>query len=324
MHIEIWHGAQQRVGHLGQAQAHFNLMGRIESAAAIKRLCYRLNEGPVVELGIGSAPNGFGDGRRLARSGHFNADIPVDHLRDGANRIDVTATDCNDQTASASATVEKCIGSCSLPYAIDWSSTDNPQDVGQFVDGHWAVGPAGLRTQHTGYERLFLLGNDTWENYQITVPVTIHAVDPLLGPYSGDNALGIVLRFAGHERAGGAADQPPWGYRPFGAMAWLRWKDGPDMPPQKQFYRGEGGERNNFGECPIVEGRTYVFRAACRSLGADTSQYSCAVWPVESEAPSAWDWQVETDEPAPVRGGIALIAHHVNASFGQVDIEPLD
>ena len=55
-----------------------------------------------------------------------------------------------------------------------------------------SVSPAGLRTQHTSYERLFLIGNDAWTDYQITVPITIHAVDTLLGPYSGDNGLGVT------------------------------------------------------------------------------------------------------------------------------------
>ena len=102
------------------------------------------------------------------------------------------------------------------------------------MDGCWSVGSAGLRTQHTGYERLFPIGNDAWTNYQITVPITIHAVDPLLGPYSGDNGLGIHNAFAGHVKDS-ATQQPSWAYRPFGAVAWLRWKDGPDMPPKNSF-----------------------------------------------------------------------------------------
>lgn len=327
MRIEIWHGARQRVGHLGNAQADFNLMGHIEDHSAIDSLCYRINGGKAIALGLGRAPNGFGDGRRLARSGHFNADIPIAQLRDGDNHVEVVATDGSGEEATARAVVEKCTGSGRLPCAIRWSATQNPQDVGQYVDGHWAVGPRGLRTQHTGYDRIFLLGSDAWSDYQITVPVTIHAVDPLLGPHSGDNGLGLVMRFAGHavdNRSDGSTAQPKWEYLPFGAIAWLRWKDGPDMPPQKQFYRGDSDERRNFGECPVTEGKTYVFKAACKRVGPSASTYCCAVWPASEDEPRAWDWLVEQkDERVRPHGGVALLAHHVNASFGDIEVEPL-
>lgn len=318
MHIEIWHGARQRVGHLGKAQADFNLMGHIENPDAIGNLSYRVNGGEVIALSIGRAPNGFGDGRRLARSGHFNADIPIAKLRDGDNHIDVVAANNSGEETTARVVVEKCAGSHPLPCTIRWSTVANPQDVGQYIDGHWATGPHGLRTQHTGYERIFLLGSDTWDDYQITVPVTIHAVDPLLGPNSGDNGLGLILRFAGH--ATEPATQPQWRYRPFGALAGLRWKDGPDMPPQKQFYRGDSGERKNFGECAVVEGKTYVFRAACKRIGPGASTYCCTVWPADEDEPSAWDWQVEQQDERALHGGVALLAHHVNASFGDIEI----
>ncbi|MGY8826118.1 MAG: hypothetical protein ACKVJG_19640 [Candidatus Latescibacterota bacterium] len=37
--------------------------------------------------------------------------------------------------------------------------------------------------------------------------------------------------------------------------------------------------------------------------------------------PNVWDWQVEqTSEHALLTGGPVLLAHHVNASFGDVEI----
>ena len=77
MNVAIWHGTHQRVGHLGSAQAHFNVLGQVDDYSAISELYYRLNGEEKTSLNIGRAPNGFGDGRRLARSGHFNADVPM-------------------------------------------------------------------------------------------------------------------------------------------------------------------------------------------------------------------------------------------------------
>ena len=323
MIVEIWHGTHQRVGHLGSAQAHFNVLGQVDNHSALSELYYCLNGGEKTSIAIGRAPNGFGDGRRLARSGHFNADIPTSLLHDGENHIDIVAIDHDGNECASSAIIEKSTGSTPLPCHIEWNAIHNPQDVGQFVDGCWEISSAGLRTQHTGYKRLFLIGCDAWEDYQITVPITIHAVDPLLGPHSGDNGLGVIMRFDGHVEDS-APEQPSWSYRPFGAVAWLCWKDGPDMPPQKQFYRADSNERKNFGEFPIIEGKTYVLRAACVDAGNGVSTYRCAVWEAGEYAPDSWDWQVRLpDGRTPSRGGVALVAHHVNASFGDVKVHPL-
>ena len=77
MQIKIWYGLEQRVGHLGEAQDDFNLLGEVVCPGEIADLRYILNEGPPVSLSVGNRPDGFGDGRRLARTGHFNADIPI-------------------------------------------------------------------------------------------------------------------------------------------------------------------------------------------------------------------------------------------------------
>ena len=80
--IEIWHGMQQRVGHLGKAQADFNLMGRVEDPQKLLALQYTLNDSIPVELNF----RGY---RRLAADGHFNADIPIAALAAGRNTVEV-------------------------------------------------------------------------------------------------------------------------------------------------------------------------------------------------------------------------------------------
>ena len=48
------------------------------------------------------------------------------------------------------------------------------------------------------------------------------------------------------------------------------------------------------------------------------------MWEAGEDAPKEWDWQVQlADGRAPSCGGIALVAHHVNASFGDAEIHPL-
>ena len=181
--IEIWHGTQQRVGHLGNGQADFNLMGRVQDPQKLLALQYTLNDSIPVELN-------FRAYRRLAMDGHFNADIPIAALAPGRNTIEVQGRFADGSVGRQTVTLERLSGASPLPVHIDWSGVSDPQDVGQYVDGHWRVGEDGLRPEHLGYDRLFLIGDETWQDYQITAVVKIHEVTPETGPLSGGNGLG--------------------------------------------------------------------------------------------------------------------------------------
>ena len=100
----------------------------------------------------------FGDGRRLAHSGDFNLDLPIDQLLMGANTISLRAVDVYGSEDLVDVTVTRETGSASLPYTIDWGTVADPQDVGQSVDGSWNHDATGLRTISTGYDRLYLIG----------------------------------------------------------------------------------------------------------------------------------------------------------------------
>jgi hypothetical protein len=233
--IEVWHGAQQRVGHLGESQSDFNLMGRVDNPQELLSLQYTLGQSIPVELNWRAY-------RRVAIDGHFNADIPIAALAPGPNTIELEARFLDGEVARRTVTLTRSFGSSPLPRHVDWSAVSDPQDVGQYVDGHWRLGEDGLRTDHAGYDRLFLIGERTWQDYEITAAVTVHGVAPETGPFSGGNGLGVVMRFAGHVVGGPRRfpiAQPKWGYQPFGAIAWLRWQRGrPDHPALRQFLPG--------------------------------------------------------------------------------------
>jgi hypothetical protein len=323
--IEIWHGAQQKVGHLGNGQADFNLMGRVEDPQKLLALQYTLNDSIPVELN-------FRAYRRLAMDGHFNADIPIAALAPGRNTIEVQGRYA-DGMARQTVTLERLFGASALPVHIDWSGISDPQDVGQYVDGHWRTGEDGLRPAHLGYDRLFLIGDETWQDYEITAIVKIHEVTEETGPLSGGNGLGVVLRFTGHLIGGPRRfpiAQPKWGYQPFGAIAWLRWKRGdPDGAAFHQFHPGDSKETVKYGEVEVRLGEAYVLKALCQTLpddeqGRGVTRYAFKFWPAAAAEPQAWDWEhVQASRDALRRGGVALVAHHVDASFGDISIVPL-
>lgn len=325
--IEIWHGTQQNVGHLGDGQDDFNLMGRVREPEQLLSLQYTLNESIPVELNF----RGY---RRLAADGHFNADIPIAALAHGPNTIELEGRFADGMVARQVVTLTRRFGSSLLPMHIDWSEVADPQDVGQYVDGHWRLGDQGLRPAHVGYDRLFLVGDRTWQDYQITAVVTVHGVAPETGPLSGGNGLGVVMRFAGHVVGGPRRfpiAQPKWGYQPLGAIAWLRWQRGqPDAPAALQFLRGDANEKTDFGSVEVRPGATYILKALCQTLpddaeGRGATRYAFKFWRATDQEPPAWDWEhIQVSRDALRHGGVALLAHHVDASFGDIAVVPLE
>jgi hypothetical protein len=330
LQIDIWHGLQQKVGHLGHAQDDFNLMGNVIGFETLASLTYSLNGTSPVDLIIGSGK--FGDTRRLAMPGDFNADIPISKLHGGKNTVVVDAADSSGRKTSVTVFVEKLRGSYPLPVHIEWDKVDDPQNVGQYVDGEWALEKEGLRTSKTGYDRVFLIGDTTWEDYEVTMRFTFHRADPQTGPVSGGNGIGILMRFSGHVVGGHRnfpAAQPKWGYQPFGAIGLLRWTDGPDRDPSIQFYRGDNDQSQNFGTISLVPGHHYQMKMRCANLPDDgpegVARYSFKIWEAHQKEPVQWNWEVDQKSQHALRkGGVVLLAHHVDATFGDVRIVPIN
>ena len=327
--IEIFHGTAQRVGHLGDAQSDFNLMGRVTPPEIVRSLTYSLNGGLPQSLTLPIHADGFGDGKRLAANGDFNADIPIQALKVGQNRVDILTTDLKGRTQTTEVKIIRQRGTVSLPVHIHWSEVDDPQDVGQYIDGLWGRQGKGLRVMRSGYDRIFLIGERHWQDYEAMVSIIIHRVDRLTGPRSGPNGLGLIMRFTGHVNGGPRefpVAQPKYGYQPFGAIGWLRWTDGPESPPQKQFYRGDNDNRTDHGSFSLMLEKAYVMKMRCETLpdtpkGLGVTLYSWKMWPTGEVEPSVWAWQItQTSEHALRQGGIALLAHHVEATFGDLSV----
>lgn len=344
--IAVWHGLDQRVGHLGQGQADFNVLGNVSPVSEVASLAYSLNGDPFQGLTIG--PNSD----RLADLGDFNADIPVSLLQEGPNTITIRALGSVGQVSTVDVVVTRETGgSYPIPVNIDWSEVTNPQDVGQYVDGMWEHQGDALRVQRHGYDRIFLIGNETWQDYEVLVPVTINGV------YPGGAGLGILMRFTGHIIGGHRnwpAAQPKWGYQPFGGIGWLRWTLGPSYDPTMEFYYGDYDATENFGnpakslpdpsavpfgaaemtkdfgKVTAVLGSQYWMRMRCETQpdapdGDGVTLYSWKIWEDGTSEPGPWSWQVTQESQYALRqGGLVLLAHHVDATFGDVQVTAID
>ncbi len=356
--ITVWGGLDHRVGNIGYAQADFNLMGNVFLWENLAGLFYSVNGGPEAPLNWGQGEDDYGDYRRLAHNGDFNVDLPVDQLQMGPNTIAVRAVDIYGKEDLVVANVTRETGATTLPLFVDWENVADPQDAGQKVDGSWGIEGLGLRTLTTGYDRIFLMGEATWQDYEIVAPITIHEVlQP--GPGVGGPGMGFLMRFTGHI-VGGHRDwpdvQPKWGYQPFGGLGWLRWVSGITNPPTVQFYHGDYDVEENFGgakdgaEAAVPDavsfgadqmvtdfgladkiriGETFMMKMRCETLpdapnGDGVTQYSYKVWLNTETEPVDWNFQVVQQSAYALRqGGVCLLAHHVDVSFGDVIVTNL-
>jgi len=54
------------------------------------------------------------------------------------------------------------------------------------------------------------------------------------------------------------------------------------------------------------------------------TRYRCKVWPYADPEPGHWTWEhIQTSASALQTGGVALLAHHLDVTFGDVSITAL-
>lgn len=317
--INVWYNSSQSFGQPGKPQVWVNILGNVSDPDGINWLRYTLNNGPEKTLSVGP------DTRRLARQGDFNIDIAYSALQSGLNQVEISAQDGRGEVTTTSLDLQVTQGlSWPLPYDINWSSVGNLQSAVQVVDGRWSVGASGLHIDQFGYDRMVAIGNMTWSNYEVRVPITIHSVDPAgYGFPSYGPGIGFLLRWQGHTDDPISGLQPKSGWQPFGAIGWYRYLN--DALGDRLQLLGDNnrtisqdtsGRKLNFGV-------RYIFKMRVETVQGQGTFYGLKVWQDGQSEPSGWD--ISGYEPASdlASGSFLLLAHHVEATFGNVSVTPL-
>jgi hypothetical protein len=317
--IEVWYGPRQVFGARGSPQRWVNVLGRIHAPEGIAAAGYRLNGGAPSRLRLGP------DGRRLLGPGDFNVEVDPADLRPGSNVVRVDALSRAGLRASADVEVVYDPGRRgSLPATVDWAPGGSPNDVAQVVDGRWRCEADGVRTVDVGYDRLIAVGDVTWQDYELTVPMTVHGFDTSCHGRmpSMHSAAGVVLRWQGHYEWD--RSRPRWGYAPVGAVAWYSWIPGSD-DWRLTFLGGAGPRVRFFGTDRasrwIEPGRPHQLKAQVRSRPGRTSVYRLKVWPADEAEPEPWDLASAGLPGELDRGAACLVAHHADVTFGRVDLK---
>ena len=323
LHIRIWYGPNQVFAQQGTPQRWINILGDIINPARVQSLTYSLNGGPQLPLSMGP-PN-----PRLAGEGDLNVElacVDVNLLHAPTqNNIVITATDLNDHATTASVNCEYFnMNSWRLPYDINWSTVmdsnladSNIFNAVQIVDGQWTVEPNGLSTVVEGYNRSFAIGDmNNWRDYEVNVPITVHQ------SYHDGNqpAVGLVMRWTGYYPDANDNNQPVSGNHPIGAAALFKWSD--DSNGKYTIYNHDFnvvGEANSPGGTLLPEA-TYILKMRVETIPDTGGLYSFKVWESNQPEPNTWLLQRQEDLNDPQNGSVLLLAHHVDATFGNITV----
>ncbi|MFC2036977.1 hypothetical protein ACFLYD_03260 [Chloroflexota bacterium] len=308
--IDIWYGSPQTFGHLGTPQRWVNILGNVSDPDGVKSLSYTLH-GNTTSLSIGP------DNARLADPGDFNVDIDTTDLQNGLNEVTIRAVDNQNNSRTKTVSVQYESGNVwPNPTYIDWGTVGDIQDVAQIVDGRWRVEGDGLHVlgaSARSYDRLVAVGDITWLDYEVTVPITIDqfyfAVDP---------GVGILVRWRGHSDDA----HQPHRHPPLGGLGWYRHE--PYEPQPWLSIMGNGGDLLGVDKgVQLPMGVTHIFKMRVETEPGGKSRYSLKVWTSGEPEPSAWNISGYGNTPDVPNGSLLLVAHRADATFGNVTITPI-
>ena len=313
--INVWYGLDQRFGHLGTSQTWINILGNVsDSSSVVVALNYSLNNGASHQLVLGK------DNLRLENTNDFNIEESYTNFECGSNHIDLSASDSAGNVNNTRVNISYSCGiDWPMPYTVDWSTVSDIQDVAQVVDGQWIISN-GKATPTQGYDRIIAMGNMTWKNYTVTVPITLNSAMT----FPGAN-FGIALRWKEHvfwpNRHNGA--YPREGWYPLGAIA--GYFDDISFGGKKLVLLGNNMNffANDTTATQLLAGSTYNFKASAQTVGTD-QVFSLKVWEQGTGEPENWTVRANAPAGALTQGSILFISHHSDVSFGSVNITNLD
>lgn len=312
--IDVWYGDQQPFG--GVSQRWINVLGTVSAEAGVGRLQYRLNGGAPRTLAVGP------DDRRLAAAGDFNIDIERRDLERGSNRVEIELTDAGGRTTARSVEVIYDPQRSSVPLDVDWQRFGDVQEAARVVDGFWMLTPQGLRTSpdSVAYDRTVVVGDVGWSDYEVSVPVTTHSIDPAgYNDISIAPGLAVIVGWQGHTHAPVQCAQPRCGWEPYGANVFYEVHE--DGPPELRLTPKAPAIGSGSSALEMVLGKTYVLKLKVQRTIVGP-QYSLKAWPAVEAEPEGWQTHLLAGPFPASRGSILLVAHHMDVTFGSLQVLP--
>jgi uncharacterized repeat protein (TIGR02543 family) len=239
----------------------------------------------------------------------------------------ITATANDDNSNSTTVVVNyRSNRTWPIPTTHTWTST-SLNSVAQVVDGKWAVESGFARIIEVGYDRLIALGDLTWRDFEVTVPIRVDEVD-LSGynPTSTYPGVGFIVHWTGHTDDPISGWQPKSGWKPYSALAWYAYLNEANQGDGK--FQILNDRSNVLVQDPLNRkmqlGVTYYFKLRVEKPDGQPPKYQLKIWQDGTNEPPAWEMEGEGAVTDHDYGSILLLAHHVDASFGTIIVNPIN
>ncbi|MDT8896960.1 hypothetical protein QYE77_01690 [Thermanaerothrix sp. 4228-RoL] len=337
--IDVWYGDVQYFGDPGLPGRQIYILGNVSDSDGVKSLAFSLNNGAFELLQLGPFPVSPHGPRLLYGAGDFAVELFDGELREGINTLVLRAIDNSENTTERTVLINYTHNKkWPLPTTTTWGVDSGTwQKQAQVLTGKWDFAAGSVRTNQVGYDRMIAIGDMGWRDYEVRVDVTINDVDDAQGfnePSNGPG-VGLLLRWTGHTDEPysdvgshcypeGGLVAPKCGYLPYGAIGWLRWQDPDDLSDVNLQLLINNPLIPN--ETPFSLGSTITFTYKMRveTLNDGRPKYSLKVWRAENPEPSSWSLVGEGKVGDPISGSVVLLAHHVDATFSDVTVTPLE
>ena len=122
------------------------------------------------------------------------------------------------------------------------------------------------------------------------------------------------MKWPGHYNVNFSSRHPYWGWDHLGAMGWFR------SSKVEIYGHDEARIRKK-----LYPGNTYMFKMRVEYIAGHGDRYSLKIWEQEKAEPAGWDVIAQKDLSYPnTKGSLALVSHHVDATFGNISITPIN
>jgi len=314
--ITVWHENSLRFGHIGNPQSQINILGNVQDPdGQVRSLTYRLNGGTSTALSIGP------DGLRLANQGDFNVAININspQLQSGSNTLVLTARDNSNDVQTKTVTFTYTRNRVwPARYSTNWAGASSIFDQAQVVDGFWQLANGGVRPSQIGYDRVIAIGDMSWTNYEVLVPITTHGFYPNPDNPSDSGGVGIIARWTGHT---GSAS-PPSNWWEMGTYAYYS-----NRLDALAVRLDEVSSNIRTQDFNFQLNRTYMFKLRAQNISGQ-GVYSFKIWE-RGQAEPSWNSSsfsnivnVVDETDTRLNGSILLVAHRADATVGNVTICP--
>ncbi|MDF9796773.1 hypothetical protein OKW21_002036 [Catalinimonas alkaloidigena] len=257
----------------------------------------------------------------MAKKGDFNLDIPIDSLLEGKNYVTVFVQDSLGNEVSLDLSLYLHPKQAwPLPYHIHWDSVEHLQEAVQIVDGKWKLTKAGLRTEEPYYDRVIAIGDDSWQDYEVSTSVIFHDFSPRQKgpPTFGVSHAAIATRWPGHDLD---EHQPHVKWYPLGATSEFRLTTQLDSCRWRIFDGENLYAEDSCGLRSIQLNTKYRMKHQVKNLNDSTTRYSVKLWEAQRPEPSHWDFVAREVADDNLQSGSALlIAHNTDLTFGDIEV----